>query len=104
MKIPRMQAIGLAPMALMLLMATMNATAATATAVTACGTTLSTPGQYYLANSLSCTTSDGVSIAASGVHFNLNGYTISGPGSGCFFIGIFVQGSSTTALLTDIHV
>ena len=51
-----------------------------ATAVTACGTVISTPGQYQLANDLVNCPQDGIDIVSSNVHLVLNGHQISGSG------------------------
>jgi len=47
--------------------------AASGTPIASCGTTISAPGAYYLAQDLSCGSGDGVDITASQVVLNLNG-------------------------------
>lgn len=49
------------------------------TAISDCGTTISTPGSYYLTGNLSCT-GHGVVVASDGVTLDLMGFTISGDG------------------------
>ena len=64
--------------------------------VTTCGTVISSPGKYALANSLSCSTTIAIDIEASNVTFLLNGYTISGVGfTANFGINVGSVGSIT---------
>jgi parallel beta-helix repeat protein len=76
-KIQKYFASALFGLAAFLLLAVRPAQASTP--VTACGQTLSAPGEYILATNLDCsgTMANGVNIAASNVAFHLAGHTIS---------------------------
>jgi len=50
--------------------------------VTACGTTLSTPGSYTVGTDIGPCTGDGVDVVANGVTVKLNGHTITGNDAG----------------------
>jgi len=63
-----------------LLFAAQSARAADPTPVTTCGTVISTPGDYQLANDLVNCPQDGIDIVSSNVHLILNGHQISGSG------------------------
>ncbi len=47
--------------------------------ISTCGTVITIPGSYFLASNLTCTES-GITISASNVSLDLNGFTISGDG------------------------
>ena len=64
-----------------------------ATSITACGNTITVPGDYRLDADLACT-GDGITIVASKVHLQLNSHQISGPGNNNIR-GIVVQGPLT---------
>lgn len=54
---------------------------AAAQPITACGTTITIPGSYYLTGNLTCTgTSNGITVAADNVTIDLNGFALTGPG------------------------
>ncbi len=50
------------------------------TKISTCGTAISAPGEYMLAADIGPCPSNGVTITASDVHFNLDGHTIKGTG------------------------
>jgi len=62
------------------LLCAVPAWAADPIAVTTCGTVISTPGDYQLANDLVNCPQDGIDIVSSNVHLILNGHQISGSG------------------------
>ncbi|MBI3950530.1 MAG: hypothetical protein HY314_08760 [Acidobacteria bacterium] len=67
--------------------------------VTDCGANLEVPGgQYILTGDLNCSGTYGVWIRADDIHFDLNGFTISGDGTDT---GINVVWN---ALIHDVHI
>jgi large repetitive protein len=68
------------------------------TAVSACGTVISAPGRYALADDLVNCAGDGVDIAAGDVTLLLNGHTISGAGL------VRAAGVGTSGTLTNVTV
>jgi parallel beta-helix repeat protein len=75
-----------------------RAHAAGVTPVTACGTVISTPGSYALANNLGPCTGDGIDITTGGVTLDLQGFTIEGPGAATTFSGIAVPAPGTISV------
>jgi len=73
------------------------ASAAVGTAITACRTTISAPGFYYLATNFACISGDdGIQITASNVQLSLDGHTITGADGGA--IGIYVKKASSVVI------
>lgn len=72
---------------------TTTAHAVGAIPVSACGTDITAPGNYELAVSLTCSTTDGIDIHASGVVLDLSGRTIAGPGASVNLSGIRITGN-----------
>jgi hypothetical protein len=81
--------------------------------VTACGTILDVEGgQYILTGDLNCVGTGGVGIRANDIHFNLNGFTISGSGVGSGIVvanfvgaglgGVHINGGTVTGFITGI--
>jgi len=60
---------------------------------TVCGTTITTPGTYVLTSNLSTTSGTCITITASNVVLDCQGYWISGMGGGSDSKGILLQGS-----------
>jgi parallel beta-helix repeat protein len=70
--------------------------------VTQCGTTLIIPGgQYELVGNLNCAVAPGVQIGASGISFDLKGFTITGPGFGA---GIITAAGPWCKAVTELSI
>jgi parallel beta-helix repeat protein len=69
--------------------------------VTACDQTLNTPGAYQLVGNLGPCAGNGVNITASGVTFDLAGFTISGDRAAC---GGYVTGINIEGPISDVLV
>jgi parallel beta-helix repeat protein len=70
--------------------------------VTQCATTLNIPGgQYELVGNLNCGVAPGVQIGASGISFDLKGFTIHGPGVGA---GIITASGPSCKAVTDVSI
>lgn len=74
------------------------------TAITSTGaTTISTSGSYYLANNITVSSGDAITIAASNVTLDLNGFTISSTASPAAGTGIEV-GNRTGVTITNGNI
>lgn len=71
------------------------------TLVTTCGQTLSTPGQYLLANNLDCTNTSthGIEITASNVTFHLGGHTMKNDACNQSFDGIVADSGLSNVVI-----
>jgi hypothetical protein len=84
--------------------------AAPATAISSCGTVISTSGNYFLSQNLSCPGATAVMIAASKVDLDLQGHTIDGGGETGFGIStsasqLPLNGDLSQCLgVTSIHI
>ena len=58
-------------------------------------TTISTPGSYYLANSIAVTSGNAITVAADDVQIDLNGFTLFSSSSSASGAGIAVTGNHT---------
>lgn len=79
---------------------TSHAFAAPPTPISACGTVINAPGNYFLAQNLTCTGATAVMIAASKVDLDLRGFTIDGGGGTGFGISTSSSQMSSTGDLS----
>lgn len=66
--------------------------------VTSCGTVITNPGSYALANNIGPCTGDGIDIDSGGVTLDLQGFTIAGPGVPTTSAGVAVPGPGTVSV------
>jgi len=66
--------------------------------------TISTPGSYYLTTNLNVTTGDAITITASQVTLDLNGFTIASSAGSPTGTGILLSGGNTDITILNGHI
>ena len=74
------------------------------TPITSVPYTISIPGSYYLTTNITVTTGDAITITASGVTLDLNGFTVSSSAGSPNGTGILLAGGNTDITILNGHI
>src|ERR1035438_9382322 len=66
--------------------------------------TISSPGSYYLTTNITVTAGDAITITASGVTLDLNGFTVSSSAGSPAGTGILLAGGNTDITILNGHI